>query len=70
VTGECVAAEGSEQLNLTVEMTGEQNLEVTAQGFHGVYPWSGTQAFSFSLPYVEGASFEGEGFAFVLHVGS
>jgi hypothetical protein len=69
LSGDCVEMEGLEQLNLSLTMTGEQNVEVTAEGFHGEYPWSGTQQMDFVLPVVDGASYEGEGFAFVLWTG-
>jgi hypothetical protein len=67
LTGVCVGEAGSEQLNLELQMTGEQMLEVTAEGFHGTYPWSGTASFDLSFLVSEGEIFEGDGWAFILH---
>ena len=70
VSGECTGQDGSEQLALLLEMTGEQMIEVQAEGFHGEYPWSGTQTRDLTFPLEEGASAEGEGWVVVLHLGS
>ena len=70
VSGECSGEDGSEQLDLLLEMSGEQMVEVQAEGFHGKYPWSGTQARDLSFPLEEGATAEGEGWVVVLHLGS
>jgi hypothetical protein len=68
VDGECISAGDRPQLQLTMGMTGSQMVEVTAEGFHGEYPWSGDQDFDLAFPLEEGASIEGEGYAFVLHL--
>jgi hypothetical protein len=68
LAGECLGEPGSEELNITVEMSGEQMVEVRAEGFQGDYPWSGTQALDLSFPIEDGAMAEGEGWAFVLHL--
>ena len=68
VEGECVGAAGGEELHLTVRMTGEQMVEVTAEGFHAKYPWAGEASQVASFPLIEGATAEGEGWAFVLHL--
>jgi hypothetical protein len=70
VQGECSGASGSEQLDLTLEMTGEQLVVVEAEGFHGEYPWSGTQSLPLAFPLQDGATAEGEGWVVVLHLGS
>jgi hypothetical protein len=70
VQGECSGEAGSEQLALVLEMAGEQFVEVNAEGFHGEYPWSGTQSRDLAFPLEEGATAEGEGWAVVLHLGS
>jgi hypothetical protein len=70
VQGTCSGEAGGEQLDLVLEMTGEQFVEVKAEGFHGEYPWSGTQTRELSFPLEEGATAEGEGWAVVLHLGS
>jgi len=70
ITGECLEGASGEELQMTLEMTGEQMVEVTAEGFHGEYPWAGTASFDVSFPLVEGATVQGEGWAFVLHLHS
>lgn len=70
INGECLAGASGEELQMTLEMTGEQMVEVTAEGFHGEYPWAGTASFDVSFPLVEGATVQGEGWAFVLHLHS
>jgi hypothetical protein len=68
VQGECSGEAGSEQLNLVLEMTGEQLVVVEAEGFQGEYPWSGTQTRELGLSLEEGATVQGEGWAVVLHM--
>lgn len=70
VEGECSGQEGGEQLDLLLEMTGEQLVVVDAEGFHGEYPWSGTQTLDLTFPLEDGATAEGEGWVVVLHLGS
>jgi hypothetical protein len=70
VQGECSGGPGSEQLNLVLEMTGEQLVVVEAEGFQGEYPWAGTQSRDLAFPLEEGATAQGEGWAVVLHLGS
>lgn len=67
ITGECVGVAGDERLRVTLEMSGEQMVEVTAEGFHGEYPWAGTHSFDLTFPLVEGATAQGEGWSFVLY---
>ena len=69
VQGECSGEAGSEQLNLVLEMAGEQLVVVDAEGFHGEYPWAGTQTRDLVFPLEEGATAQGEGWAVVLHLG-
>lgn len=69
VVGECVGGAGEERLEMTVEMTGEQMVEVDAEGFHGEYPWAGTHTRDVVFPLVEGATAAGEGWELVLHLG-
>ncbi len=57
VDGECEGTSGSEVLNITVEMSGEQMVEVRAEGFQGDYPWSGTHEFAFSFSWSSLSSF-------------
>jgi hypothetical protein len=67
VSGECTAGVDGAVLAVVLEMTGEQMVEVTAEGFHGEYPWAGSHSFDLSLPAEEGATVQGEGYTFVLH---
>ncbi len=67
INGQCLEGASGEELQMTLGMTGEQMVEVTAEGFHGEYPWAGTASFDVSFPLVEGATVQGEGWAFVLH---
>lgn len=68
VSGECIGDSGNEILDMTVEVSGDQLVEVRSEGFSGDYPWSGTHQLKLNLPLVEGASAEGEGWAFILHL--
>ncbi len=68
IAGECKGDEASGVLNLVVTTTGEQLVEVVSEGFQGEYPWSGTNDFDISLPIEEGATAQGEGWIFVLHL--
>ena len=68
VSGECSGDGSSAILDLVLTVSGDQMVEVRAEGFSGDYPWSGTHEFSLSFPAEEGASAEGEGWVFVLHV--
>jgi hypothetical protein len=70
VAGQCGGEAGSEQLDLALEMTGEQLVVVEAEGFHGEYPWSGAETRELAFPIEEGATAQGEGWAVVLHLGS
>lgn len=70
VQGDCSGDSGGEQLEMALEMTGEQLVVVKAQGFQGEYPWSGTQTRELTFPLEEGATAQGEGWAVVLHLGS
>lgn len=68
VSGECVEDEQNGVLDLIINTSGEQTVEVRAEGFQGDYPWAGSNEFELSMPVVEGATTEGEGWAFVLHL--
>jgi len=68
IDGECVERVDGGELHLSLEMTGSQMVEVTAEGFHGNYPWEGTVPADLVLPLEDGASMEGEGYIFVLHL--
>jgi hypothetical protein len=68
IAGECVGDASSETLDFTIEMTGEQMVEVRAEGFTGDYPWSGTKTLDLTLPLEEGSKAESEGWASILHL--
>jgi len=68
VKGNCVSTDLGGMLNVNVELIGEQNVEVDAEGFQGAYPWSGTNIMEVALPIVDGASQHGEGWMLVLHL--
>jgi hypothetical protein len=68
IGGECVGGGDGEGLHMILDMTGEQLVEVTAEGFHGEYPWAGTHTFEVDFPLMDGATAEGEGWVFVLHL--
>ena len=68
ISGSCEGTDGSEQLNMNVEMSGEQMVEVRAEGSQGDYPWTGTHNLDLSFPLEEGAAYESEGLSIVLHL--
>jgi hypothetical protein len=68
VNGECADDGSTGQLFLAVEMAGSQMVEVTAEGFHGEYPWEGTHTVDLELPIEDGSSIAGEGYIFILHL--
>ncbi len=68
LSGDCVGDEQSGVLNIAIVMSGEQMVEVRAEGFQGDYPWTGSTEFNLSFPIEEGSTAEGEGWAFVLHL--
>jgi len=68
ISGQCAGDAGSEQLHMNIEMSGDQLLEVRADGFSGDYPWSGTTLISLDFPMEEGNMQSGEGWAFLLHL--
>jgi hypothetical protein len=68
VTGECVLAGEEAGLVLTVEMSGDQNVEIIYEGTQMNYPWSGTTQIEASLPIQDGAQQQGEGWVLILHL--
>lgn len=68
VSGDCSGNAGSEELHMVVEASGDQLVEVRADGFEGDYPWPGTHKLSLVFPLTEGASTKSEGWAFILHL--
>jgi len=68
ISGLCEGMDGSEQLNMSVEMSGEQMVEVRSEGFQGDYPWTGTHNLDLIFPLEEGASYKSEGLSIVLHL--
>lgn len=68
INGECEDTGTDGELVLAAEMTGTQMVEVIAEDFHGEYPWEGSIPFDLVFPLEEGASIDGEGWAFILHL--
>lgn len=68
VSGECVSSGDDAELNLNVEMTGEQNVEIIYEGTELNYPWSGTTQIDTTLPVEDGAQQVGEGWILILHL--
>lgn len=67
-SGECVSTGDVAVLDLNVEMTGEQNVEIVFDGAQMNYPWSGTSQIEATLPVEDGAQQEGEGWILILHL--
>lgn len=68
VNGECLPHPGAEQLNLVVDLSGEQLVTVEGGSFQGEYPWSGAASQHAILAVEDGATAEGEGWMLVLHL--
>jgi hypothetical protein len=66
--GSCDGEDGSEKLMTVIDMTGDQVVEVQAEGFQGEYPWSGTHHLDLAFPLIEGAEASGEGWQIILHL--
>jgi len=50
ISGECLVDTSGEQLDLIVKYSGEQLVEIEAEGSQGKYPWIGTDEIAISLP--------------------
>jgi hypothetical protein len=68
IDGTCTGSAGAETLHLQIEMSGDQLVVVTSEGFNAEYPWNGTHNFSLDFPLVNGTTVQGEGWSFTLHV--
>lgn len=69
VDGLCMEEEeGEAVLDLTVVSRGEQMVEVNVGGSQQQYPWEGETTLQVSMPAADGATAEGEGWAFVLRL--
>ena len=66
ISGGCEA--DGEKINMKIEVSGEQLVEIKSEGYEGSFPWSGTHEFDLNFPIEEGARAEGEGWTFVLHL--
>lgn len=64
ISGEC----GDGGLVLVLNMAGSQFVEVISEDFHGEYPWEGEHSINVVFPLVDGATVEGEGWVFILHL--
>lgn len=68
VSGECLSTGDDAELQLQVEMSGDQNVEIVYEGTQMNYPWSGTNQISATLPVRDGATAEGEGWLLTLNL--
>jgi hypothetical protein len=68
LSGDCQGNGQNGTLNMVVESSGEQLVEVDAEGYHGEFPWEGSHTLNVSFPIEEGSTAEGEGWSFVLHL--
>jgi len=68
VNGECLPQPGAGQLNLVVDLTGNQLVKVEGGSFQGEYPWSGAVSQHAILAVEDGATAEGEGWMLILHL--
>jgi len=68
VSGDCVSGNNGGMLKLSVELIGEQNLEVNYEGNITNYPWSGVPQMTVNLPLEDGAMQEGEGWVLILYL--
>jgi hypothetical protein len=68
LTGECVVAKGGNSLNMAVTLSGEQNIVVVYKLVPQTYPWKGTATVNVSFPIQDGATAQGEGWIFILHL--
>ena len=48
--GVCTGEDGNEEMKISIEMSGNQMVEVRATGFQGDYPWEGTHKLNLSFP--------------------
>lgn len=70
IEGACDPTGDPGKLDLTVTMSGSQNVVVESPGLSGEYPWNGTNSVNMVLPINEGASAAGEGWQCILHPNS
>ncbi|MDF1520814.1 MAG: hypothetical protein RQ728_09970 [Brevefilum sp.] len=68
VSGDCMSRENGGDLNVNIELIGEQNLEVNVEGTTSNYPWSGVPQMTVNFPIEDGAMREGEGWVLILHL--
>jgi len=68
IQGECISQDGSGQIDIVLEMSGEQIVEVVVEGAVSTYPWVGTPQVEASFPLEDGAQVSGEGWVLILHL--
>ena len=68
LTGECVATPGDDSLNMDVTLSGTQTVVVVVNGKTQTYPWKGSPTLHLTFPMQDGATAQGEGWVFVLHL--
>jgi hypothetical protein len=68
LSGECTPEPNPGQLQVKMEFSGQQTVDVKAQQFQGSYPWSGSHTFDLDFPLLDGATAEGEGWLLMLRL--
>ena len=68
ISGECVSSGDDAELQLQIEMVGDQNVEIVYDGTRMNYPWSGSNQISATLPVADGATEVGEGWLLTLYL--
>jgi hypothetical protein len=68
IGGECAIGPEGPALQMAINMSGQQMVEVEADRFQGEYPWSGEVSLDLSFPVTDGATAQGEGWVLILHL--
>ena len=68
IKGECISHEDRNELDIQLEMTGEQIVTIIVEGTETTFPWSGTPTIDASFPLVDGAQAQGEGWQLILNL--
>ena len=68
ISGECLSQDDRSQLNILLEMAGEQIVTIIVEGTETTFPWSGTPTINASFPLMDGAQAQGEGWQLILHL--
>lgn len=68
INGDCISQGDRNELDIQVEMAGEQIVTVIVDGSETTFPWSGTPTIDASFPLMDGAQAQGEGWLLILHL--